>query len=195
MKKSVLIFIALLTTNTIVMAQHSFKVEKEAIINVSADKLWELIGPGFEDVYKWSSNVDHAKAVGKPFKEGVAFSERTCNVNVKGFSKISEELTIYDEAQRNLAYKVKEGMPFFVTEARNDWKVVELNKNTSKLIMNAYFNSKGFMGWMMKGMMKNKMNETLDTVLNDAKVYAETGKVSIEKQKRMEKLAKKGIQF
>ena len=47
------------------------------------------------------------------------------------------------------------------------------------------------MGNMMKGMMKNKMDDLLEVVLNDAKVYAETGTPSAEKLARVEELAKK----
>ena len=91
----------------------------------------------------------------------------------------------------NLAYRVNEGMPGFVTKAVSDWTVVDLGNNKSKLVMKAQFGSKGLMGSMMNGMMKKKMNQTLDTVLNDAKVYAETGNVSMAKKERVAHLEKK----
>lgn len=184
--------ILLLTLNFITMAkERGFELSKEIEINVSAEKLWQMVGPGFVDVYKWSSNVDHAVGSGTPEFEGAVCSQRGCDLNVKGFSKISETLTKYDEANMSLAYKVDEGMPSFVTLAKNDWTVVDLGNGKSKLIMKATFKSKGFMGMMMNGMMEKKMSETLETVLNDAKVYAETGNVSKAKQDRMNYLAKK----
>lgn len=173
------------------MAQQAFTIEQDIVINVSAEKLWEMVGPGFVEVYKWSSNVDHAEGAGTPEFAGAVCSERFCDVNVKGFNKISEELTKYDEQNMNLAYAVKEGMPGFVTKAVNDWTVVSVGEGQSKLVMKAQFESKGMMGAMMKGTMRKKMEALLITVLNDAKVYAETGKVSQTKADRIATLESK----
>jgi len=82
-------------------------------------------------------------------------------------------------------------MPRFVTHAENDWTVVPIDSNQSKLVMKAKFEMKGLMGILMKGAMKKKMNKTLDVILIDAKVYAETGKISKAKATRLAQLAKK----
>ena len=191
MKAILLAITAIFTFNTSIMAQKGFDVQREITINVPADQLWEMVGPGFVDVYKWASSVDHAEGSGTPEFDGAACSERVCNVNVKGFSKISEKLTKYDATNMNLAYEVQDGMPGFVTRAANDWTVVPVNDHQSKLVMKAQFRSKGLMGSMMNGMMKKKMYATLEQVLGEAKLYAETGQLSDEKQKRMAQLAKK----
>lgn len=189
----------LITTTTLIshmfestiMAQQGFDVSRDITINVSAAELWKMVGPGFVEVYKWSSNVDNATGAGTPEFEGAVCSERFCDVNVKGFDKISEKLTKYDEGTMNLAYEVMNGMPGFVTRAVNDWTVVPVNKNQSRLVMKAEFRSKGVMGKMMNGMMEKKMNETLETVLMDAKIYAETGEISPAKKERIASLSKK----
>lgn len=173
------------------MDQKGFEVQKGMVINVSADELWKMVGPGFIDVYKWSSNVDHAEGKGTPEFDGAVCNERYCDVNVKGFSSISEKITKYDESGKTLAYAIVEGMPGFVTKAVNDWTVVPINKTQSRLVMKAEFRVKGLMGTLMKGMMEKKMNETLETVLNDAKIFAETGKISEEKVQRKMVLQKK----
>ncbi len=191
MKRIIQTLIVLLTINTSIMAQSGFEVQKEMTINVPAAELWQMVGPGFIDVYKWSSNVDHAIGKGISDFEGAVCDERFCDVNVKGFSKISEKLVKYNQADMNLAYEVREGMPGFVSKAVNDWTVVAVGQNQSKLIMKAEFKTKGLMGRMMNGMMEKKMNKTLDVILNDAKTYAETGKISMAKEKRVAELAKK----
>ncbi|MEM6262327.1 MAG: SRPBCC family protein, partial [Bacteroidota bacterium] len=173
------------------MAQKGFLLEKEIIINVSADQLGDMLGPGFGEGYKWSSKGDHAEGMGEGQFEGAVCDERACNVNVKGFSKIQEKLIMYDETSMNLAYQVNEGMPGFITKAVNNWTVVPVGANKAKLIMKAEFESKGLMGALTRGMMKKKMGETLETVLFDAKVYAETGKISEMKQQRIAELNKK----
>ena len=182
------IFLAL---NSTTMAQKGFEVQKEITIDVSAENLWEMVGPGFVDVYKWASNVDHAEGKGNSKFEGAVCDERFCDVNVAGFSKISEKLTNYDGDKLTLSYAVNTGMPGFITKAVNKWTVVPVDSQRSKLVMHADFQVKGLMGSLMKGTMEKKMNQTLQTILNDAKVYSETGKVSIVKAKRIDKLEKK----
>lgn len=191
MKRLLWLSIALFTLNTNTMAQKGFKLEREITINVSADELWNMVGPGFVEVYRWSSNVDHAQGSGTPEFEGAVCSERSCDLNVKGFSSISEILIKYNAQQMNLAYEVKSGMPSFVTKAANDWTVISIDDTHSKLVMKAEFQSKGLMGALMNGMMEKKMRQTLDTVLNDAKVFAETGQQSEAKKERVAQLAKK----
>ncbi|MFY0627163.1 MAG: SRPBCC family protein [Reichenbachiella sp.] len=191
MKAIVIAIVSILTINTNIMATKGFEVQKEITINVPASQLWEMVGPGFTEVYKWSSNVDHSVGKGTAEFEGAVCSERHCDLNVKGFSSINEKLTKYDDARMNLAYEVNDGMPGFVTKAVNDWTVVAVSDTQSKLIMKGEFGIKGIMGFMMNGMMEKKMNETLETVLEDAKIYAETGMISITKQERITSLDKK----
>ena len=186
-----LTMVVALIFNSNIMAQKGFDIEKEITINVTAAELWQIVGPGFVEVYKWSSNVDHAEGGGPGEFEGAFCRERFCDVNVKGFNKISERLTAYDEKAMLLTYEVTEGMPGFIVKASNSWKVIPAGPGKSKLIMNASFLSKGMMGMLTRGMMKKKMTDTLETVLNDAKIYAETGEVSDAKRKRMEKVGKK----
>lgn len=191
MKTANLLSIMLLTFSTATMAQKGFDVEKEITINVSAEEIWNLVGPGFVDVYKWSSNVDHASGKGQSEFEGAACSERFCDVNVSGFSSISEKLTNYSADNMTLTYQVQDGMPGFIELAENTWTIVPVDATHAKLIMAAKFRVSGLMGGMMKGSMKRKMEKTLSLVLNDAKVYMETGEVSALKAERMEKLARK----
>ena len=90
-----------------------------------------------------------------------------------------------------LTYAVLDGMPGFMTKAENTWSVIPIDENHSKLVMAADFESKGLMGTLMNGMMKKKLSTTLDTVLNDAKIYAETGQISKAKRERIEELKRK----
>lgn len=191
MKKILNLCFIAFTLSSGLMAQNGFEVQKEITINVPAEELWQMVGPEFVEVYKWSSSVDHATGKGNSPFEGAVCDERFCDVNVKGFSKISEKLTHYDADRMDLIYAVNSGLPGFVTKAENNWTVVAIDDNHSKLVMKANFEVKGFMGFMMKGMMKGKLKKTLQTVLQDAKVYAETGQISEDKAKRIAQLKKK----
>ena len=71
-------------------------LSKRIQINAPADEVWEVVGPGFGDAHIWASTVDHAVTSGEPEFEGASCSSRSCDLNVKGFSHIKEEITIYD---------------------------------------------------------------------------------------------------
>ena len=196
MKKVITSIVVLMSLNTIAMeknkAYKGFELTKESeIINVSADQLWAMVGTGFEDAYLWATTVDHSVGNGTAQFEGASCDERSCDVSAKGFDKIVEKVTKYNDQEMNFAYDVTDGMPSFMHSAKNDWTVVSVGPNQSKLVMKADFRVKGLMGNIMKGMMKNKMEDLLEVVLNDAKVYAETGSPSSEKLARIEELAKK----
>jgi hypothetical protein len=66
--------------------------------------------------------------------------------------------------------------------AVNDWSVVPIDANSSKLVMKAGMRVKGLMGAMLKGKMEKNLNKLLVVLLNDVKVYLETGPVSEVKQ-------------
>lgn len=178
-------------------AQETSKKYKEVkqtklspIINMSAAEVWQIVGPGFADTYKWSTAIDHSAGSGEAEFEGASCSNRTCELNAKGFSKIDETLTVYSDQKRELAYSVNAGMPGFVTYANNHWRIIEIGPNQCKVEMTITMRMKPLMGTMMGGMFRKNLNKTIDSVMNDLKVYAETGDISDEKKAREAKLAK-----
>ena len=169
-----------------------FILNKESdTINVSAEKLWEIVGKQFAHAYEWSTAVDHSSGSGTAQFEGATCDARSCDLNAKGFNKVDEKITNYDDEKMNLVYDVVGGLPGFVEKATNNWTIVSVGENQSKIIMKMRFNVKGLMGALMKGVMKRQIEKIINTSMNDLKVYAETGKPSAEKQKRINKLATK----
>lgn len=188
-----------LTTNVIAMKKD--KEYKEVLmtktspaINVSTDKLWEIIGPGFADAGLWSTAIDYSEGSGEAEFEGATCSERACELNASGFDQVGEKITKYNAQTKEVSYKVLHGMPGFVTFAENNWIVVDLGNNQSALKMSLTMHMKKFMGALMGGMMSKKLDKLFDLLFNDLTVFAETGKVSTEKAERIAKLAKKNVQ-
>lgn len=194
MKKVFGILMIITTLNLTMMAQtklkyKEFKMTKRSeVIGVSADKLWEIVGPGFEHAGDWSTAVDHSSGSGEAQFEGATCNERSCDLNARGFSKISEVLTLYNEDSQELAYDVVEGNPGFVLKAGNHWKIIEVGPNESALEMTVTMHLKKFMGTLMGGMLKKNINQLMPSIFHDLKVYAETGQISEEKQQRIAKL-------
>ncbi|MBO6518061.1 MAG: SRPBCC family protein, partial [Bacteroidia bacterium] len=149
------------------------------------------VGPGFENVGVWSTAVDHAVGSGTPEFEGATCTTRGCDLNAKGFNSIVETLTEYDQESMQLAFDIVEGLPGFVLSARSHWQVVALTDSTSTMNVTSTVQMKPFLGSLMGGAFKRNANRIIPTILEDLKVYAETGDVSESKRKRMEVLAKK----
>ena len=106
------------------MEPREFKIRMTSdVVDVSAGKLWSVIGPGFADVGEWTTSVEKSTGVGKSEFADAPCKERTCKVNISGFEQMTETLVNYDTSTRQLAYEVTKGVPGFVLLARNSWAV------------------------------------------------------------------------
>lgn len=160
------------------------------VIEVSADKLWDIIGPGFADVGAWTSSVDRSQGRGEPEFAGAPCGERTCHVNISGYDQMTERMTHYDASNRELIYKVTEGVPGFVLLARNHWTLREVGENQSVAEMTCTLRLTPWMGMLLGWMMKWQVRRSLQQVFRELKTYAETGELSIQKKKRLSVLAR-----
>jgi len=166
------------------------KMSKSVNVNVSADKLWEIIGPGFAKAGEWSSAIDHSSSSGEGQFEGAVCDTRSCDLSAKGFTSVDERITEYDDANQTIAYDVYQGMPGFVTKMNSRHVITDEGNGKSKDEIQITMEMKPFMGTLMGGMLKKNINSVLDSALEDLKVFAETGKPSAEKEARLKKLAK-----
>lgn len=167
------------------------KMSKPVTINVSADALWDIIGPGFADAGKWSTAVDHSAGHGDGKFDGASCDTRSCDLSAKGFDKVNEKITEYDVRNKTMAFDVIEGTPGFVTYLNNRTVVTDLGNGKSKAELQITMHMKPFMGWLLGGMLKKNINNLLDSALDDLKVFEETGVPSARKQARMKKLSAK----
>lgn len=191
-----LVVLAVTSFNPKVMAQKEKKYKEvqvtmsSDVIHVSADSLWRIVRQ-FDKVGEWFSSIDHAVVAGEPEFAGATCSERTCYVNLKGYSEVLEKLTLFDEEKRELAYELTEGGPGFLLFAGNHWTVSEVGPNQSVLTMHAQMHVKPFMGFLFGGKLKRTIEKSLPEALNELKIFAETGEVSEAKKARMALLKKK----
>ncbi len=179
------------------MAQNEKKKYKEVkvnatseIIHVSADSLWNIVKQ-FDNVGVFLSGIDHAEGRGRPEFEGATCSERTCYVNLKGYSEVHEKLTLFNEKTKELAYEFTGGGPGFLLFAGNHWTIKETGPNQCKLEMNATMHLKKFAGTLFGGKLRKTIERELPKSMNEIKTYAETGEVSPEKKARMKELERK----
>ena len=148
-------------------------IEKEVIINAGIEEAWQVLGPQFEDAYVWASAIKHSETQDSESLNGSTCSERGCDVS--GMGQIKERLTVYSDIDHVLAYDVLEGMPGMVRYAKNKWLLTDLGNGTTKLTMKMEALTGGFMGWMMKPMMKMKLNKMAKHLVEEFKFFVETG--------------------
>jgi hypothetical protein len=167
------------------------KMSKSVGVNVSANDLWQVVGPGFAEAGKWSTAVDHSAGHGEGQFDGATCDTRSCDLSAKGFSSVNERITEYDANNRTLAFDVFEGMPGFVTYTNNRTVVTEISQDQSQAELQITMHMKPFLGWLLGGMLKKNLSNLIVSALDDLKVFAETGKPSGRKQARIKKLSAK----
>ena len=194
-KPIILIGLALTILNFKGMAQEKKrKIVNETltseVINVSADLLWSICRE-FDKTAEWTSTLNHSYGTGEPQHEGATCSSRTCETNIGKGNKVVEELTMFSDEKKELAYNLTEGAPGFITLANNHWKIIDIDSNQSKIEMSITMHMKKFAGFFLSGLITKEMKKQVNIVLDELKIYAETGDISEAKKKQIEKQKKK----
>jgi len=160
------------------------------LINVSADSLWAICRE-FDKTAEWTSTLNHSYGTGEPTHEGATCSSRICETNIGKGDKVEEELIAFSDQNKELSYNLIEGAPGFIILANNNWKITEINSNQSKIEMRVSMHMKKFAGFFLGCLITKQMEKQVNIVLDELKIYAETGEVSEAKKKQLEKLKKK----
>ena len=160
--------------------------KREIIINAPAEKVWEVLGTQFGRVCDWASGVNKSSASAHS-AANTDYTNRACDTTS---GKIKEVVNVFDPQRHELEYEVIEGFPFFVKTGKNNWKLTAVGSKT-KVNMNLQIVTQGFVGKIMRPMMKMQMNKIADNAVDDLKVYVETGKPSARKAKELAKMTRK----
>jgi len=173
-----MVAILLITTafnSTIVAHKKTKEINRDMDINASIEEVWKVVGHEFADAYKWASNLKHSEALNTESLNGSSCTERGCDVS--GFGKISERMLEYSDDEHLLSYEVKNGLPKIVSMAQNTWKLTTIAGGKTHVEMRLKMKTKGFLGWLMGGIMKMKVKKTVDDTLEELKYYVEYGKI------------------
>jgi hypothetical protein len=153
------------------------KVSASIDIDAPAEQVWEIIGPGFERVSDWASAIPESRATDAPGPNGAASTGRICTVAATGFDHLTEELTEYQPSAQRLTYRAAQGMPSFVTEARNTWQAEPRPGGGSTFTMQADMQVVGI-ARLMAPFLRLYLKRIGRRTSHDLKTYAETGSVS-----------------
>lgn len=159
---------------------------REIIINKPVERVWEVLGTQFGHVCNWASGVNKSSASAES-KKTTDFTNRACDTTS---GNVKEVVNIFDSKNYELEYEVIEGFPFFVKTGKNNWKLTAVG-NKTKVNMNLQVVTQGFVGAVMRPMMKMQMSKLADNAADDLKIYVETGSPSARKAKELAKLTRK----
>ena len=176
----VVITIVMLNTETLANSKKKYRELKYSltseIINIPAQSLWAIVSQ-FDKVHEWTSTLRHSTGVGTPDLKGAPCRERVCETNIRGFKKVVETLTMYNDEKMELAYELTEGRPGFIYLASNHWKVIDLGLGRSQIQMDITNRMSRFAGFLIGSKIKKIALKQVGIVMKELKVYAETGNV------------------
>src|SRR5687768_7750214 len=95
-----------------------FSLSQRIIIDAPADVVWDIVGAQFARIGEWATVI--------PASAGVP-GGRICHTGLAMVPEVTEKIVAYDDARRTLMYEATDGMPAFVTSARNHWTVTALS--------------------------------------------------------------------
>ena len=158
------------------------QIERQITIEATPDKVWEVLGPRFDQVDAWASSVDRSTArAGHSQIPGAPMVGRTCETEI---GPVKEAITEYDEVRRIVAYSAHaEKMPFFVKDMRNRWALASGQGGRTHVDMRMTAKLSFPFNLFMTPMMKLQMGKLLTNAIEELKFFVENGEPHPRKQK------------
>ena len=148
------------------------KIIKEITINKSVNEVWEVLGNQFDKIDKWASIISHSEVSGDSKFPGVDYSIRSTKTTQ---GDTQQELTSFNAEQHTLSYKSISGTPPIIKEVNAHWSLADGGKNNTNLVLDFSAEMKG-LGHILVPIVKKKLGNLGDLILDDFKFYVENGK-------------------
>ncbi len=147
------------------------QVTRQTTVNISADKVWQILGTDFNNISEWAGIVLESNAI----PDLPTGSGRICNV--KGVGNTLEKLTSFDDDQHKFSFTFENSkIPFFVKKIENTWSVTPKGNDQSVVQVNADVNLMPVFSQLLDGMMGKQMGKGAEGLLGELKYFAENGK-------------------
>ena len=145
-------------------------ISSSVVINASQEKVWDMVYGKYQDVADYHPMVDHSSCTSghSTAQEGM---QRQCNMDVKESKYTSETIISVSENDHYvLETSTVKGLP--LSKVFAVWKVEDLGNGRSKATHTMHYRAKPS---MMGGLMKGKLNGSLDEIVIGLKYHMETG--------------------
>jgi len=172
------------------------EISAQLRIDAPADRVWEVIGPGFARIGEWASVIPAsapvpAPAAGPGVTAGLPAAAaqapvpgRVCTTGSRLLPQVTELLVAYDPAGRTLSYQAS-GMPAFVTLARNTWTVIPDGERACLVSLDAQFEARGVPGLLARWVIALQSRRNARLLQADLRHYLSHGTPSPRKQRHL----------
>ncbi|MGH1347797.1 MAG: SRPBCC family protein [Nannocystales bacterium] len=147
------------------------RIEASIEVDAPIEAAWAVIAD-FNDIYLWAPSVEDSRGI--TASQRCVGAGRQCTI--KGFGKIDEVITDWKEG-REFTYAVGALGPF--KGSRSRWQLESLSPTRSRLTLQLSYDMRmGFLGDAMNALvMRRKLQQSLDGILEPFKRRVETGEV------------------
>jgi hypothetical protein len=166
-------------------------------IDAPAERVWQIIGPGFARIGDWATSVPASVPLPATAPAAIApaattpaaaaasapVTGRTCHTGVGRMPTVNETLTSYDDSSRTLSYEAT-GMPGFITTASSTWVVTPTGEDSSRVTVTGIFRTRGPLGLLACWAIILQARLTARHLQADLRHYVKFGTASPRKQRR-----------
>jgi hypothetical protein len=168
-------------------------------IDAPADRVWEVIGPGFARMGEWASVIAASAPVPVPAAApgpgaGLPAAAaappapgRVCTTGSRMLPQVTELLVAYDPPGRTLTYQASD-VPAFVTLARNTWTVIPDGEGACLVTLTAQFQARGVPGLLARWVVAIQSRRNARLLQADLRHYLRHGTPSPRKQRQLSRL-------
>ena len=149
------------------------EISKNAVVNVSAERLWSIMADDFDKVGEWARGVDSSGPnTDAAVPEGASVGGRVCQV--PGFGAINEAFTSFDPVERSFSFEATASkLPDFVRNVTNRTLVKSLGPEQSEVQLTSTADTPGIRGALVRPLMTRKFSRAIDAFVEDLKIFAE----------------------
>ncbi|MEM1181789.1 MAG: SRPBCC family protein [Acidobacteriota bacterium] len=143
-------------------------IEVRRVVDVSSSRAWRVLGEMWGDVDRWASMISHSAVTEAKTKSSFDGATRSCEV--PGTPGFRETMTAYDEDRLALTYRVVEGMPPFIANAQNAWKIRPISDRqvivSSRITLDVAPGTPAVASAMAKGQFTQILDMTVDELVH-----------------------------
>ena len=161
------------------------QLTSDIVIDAPAEQVWQVVAHRFDHIGDWATAVPASTStVTANPPVGAPVAARVCHTGIRAVPQVTETIIGYDEALRTLTYEAMQGMPAFVSLARNTWRFTPLDSTRTLVAFEARLEVHGLLGRLGRRWLLVPARRTGQYVLADLKHYIEHGVPSPRKQRR-----------
>jgi len=149
-------------------------------IEAQVNTLWKILADDFSDISQWTSLVNTSSDNPELPKGG----GRTCQLHDGAVAH--ETLTDVNPSRHSFTHEVKlSRMPFFMKSMKNTWRIEANGKNQSTVTFEINVKLLPVFAQVMGPLMKMQFNKLANTIFEELKCFAESGKIHPRKHEHI----------